>query len=238
MLPGLLGIEWMDLGWWLESSGSVFFWVCLVILFVECGLLFPFLPGDTLLFGVGLFVATGRLDLIPGAVWVDLTVALVLMTTAAFVGNVVGYEIGRRVGPPLYRRDGRLPSRRHFDRTHAFFRRHGPLALVAGRYVAFVRTYITVVAGAIEMERRRFLLWSLVGAASWVLSLGLLGYFLGASAPWLQENLELAMLAILTVFAVPLVYEAWLARHRDRETEEGSLAAELRERPQRGSDGW
>lgn len=225
--PMLFGIQWMDLGWWLENFGSVFFWVCLGILFVECGLLFPFLPGDTLLFSVGLFISTGELDVFPGNEFTELAIALVLMIAAAFSGNVVGYEIGKRVGPPLYRRDGRLPSRAQFDRTHDFFLRHGSAALVAGRFVAFVRTFITVVAGATRMERGKFLLWSFVGAVAWVLSLTLLGYFLGRSAPWLEGNIDYALLLILAVFAVPIAIEWWRERGRDHSSVEGSLAAEF-----------
>jgi membrane-associated protein len=228
VVPQVFGIEWMNLEWWLDNFGSVFFWVCLGILFVECGLLFPFLPGDTLLFSVGIFIATGRLDLFPGNEATELVIALVLMVGAAFLGNVVGYEIGRWVGPPLYRRDGRLPSRRHFDRTHDFFQRHGSVALVVGRFVAFVRTFITVVAGAIRMERRRYLLWSFVGAVAWVLSLTLLGFFLGASVPWLQDEIDYALLLILAVFAIPLVIEWWRNRGQDRHGHvDGSLGAEL-----------
>ena len=82
----------------------------------------------------------------------------------AFLGNVIGYEIGRWIGPPLYERDGRILKRKYFDQTTAFFDKHGNKALVIGRFVPFVRTYITVVAGVTRMERRRFFLWSAVGA--------------------------------------------------------------------------
>ena len=97
-----------------------------------------------------------------------------LLTVAAFLGNVAGYEIGRAVGPPLYERDGRILKRKYFDQTHAFFDKHGNKALVIGRFVPFVRTYITVVAGVTAMQRRRFFMWSAVGAVLWVLSITLL----------------------------------------------------------------
>ena len=93
-----------------------------------------------------------------------------LLTVAAFLGNVAGYEIGRAIGPPLYERDGRILKRKYFDQTHAFFDKHGNKALVIGRFVPFVRTYITVVAGVTAMQRRRFFMWSAVGAVLWVLS--------------------------------------------------------------------
>ena len=96
---------------------------------------------------------------------------------------MLGYEIGRWIGPPLYERDGRILKRKYFDQTDAFFDKHGNKALVIGRFVPFVRTYITVVAGVTRMERRRFFLWSAVGAVRGSLSITLLGYFLGRSVP-------------------------------------------------------
>ena len=218
--PLLLGIDWLDLEYWLEKFGETLFWISLVVVFVECGLLFPFLPGDTLLFSLGLFVATGQIDLFPGGKAAELAIAIAMLTVAAFAGNVAGYEIGRKAGPPLYERDGRLLKRRYFDRTGEFFDRHGPVALVMGRYVAFVRTFVTVVAGATGMPRRSFVLWSGVGAVLWVPSITLLGYFLG-NIPWLGDNLDFALLAILAVFAIPLVVEAW--RERRRESPAGDL---------------
>ena len=204
--PFLFGIDWLQLQWWLGHFGESLFWIGLVVVFIECGLLFPFLPGDTLLFSLGLFIATGQIDLFPGGVVTELAVSMTLLIAAAFGGNVVGYEIGRRIGPPLYRRNGRFIKRKHFDQTHEFFERHGSIALVLGRFVALVRTFITVVAGATGMRRRTFWLWSFVGAVLWVVSITLLGYFLGG-IPWLGDNLDFALLLILAVFAIPLILE-------------------------------
>ncbi|HET8961514.1 DedA family protein [Nocardioides sp.] len=210
--PMLLGMDWMDPVWWLERFGDAFFGLSLVILFVECGLFFPFLPGDTLLFAMGLFISRGDIDVFPGPDWVELLLALTSFTVAAFLGNVVGYEIGRAIGPPLYERDGRILKRKYFDQTEAFFDKHGNKALVIGRFVPFVRTYITVVAGVGRMDRRRFLVWSLVGAVFWVFSITLLGYFLGRTVPGLGENIDLVIMAILAFSVIPIVYEWW--RHR------------------------
>lgn len=217
VMPMLLGLDWMDPDWLLSQFGREFFWICLVFLFIECGLLFPFLPGDTLLFAVGLFVATGKIDIVPGGTVVELLFALTLMVAAAFAGNVSGYEIGRGVGPPLYERDGRIIKRKHFDLTREFFDRHGPIALVLGRFFAFVRTYITVVAGATRMPRERFLVWSFVGALLWVLSITMLGYWLGTAVPSLGDNLELAMIAIMIFFTIPMVWEVVRRRRRQEE---------------------
>jgi membrane-associated protein len=208
----LLGISWMDPNWLLDQFGSEFFWISLVFVFIECGLLFPFLPGDTLLFALGLFVATGKIDVFPGGEFVELLIVLVLMTAAAFAGNVVGYEIGRKVGEPLRHHDGRILKKKYLDKTHDFFERYGSTALVLGRFVPFVRTYITLVAGVTRMQRHRFLVWSAVGAVLWVVIVTLAGYFLGTAFPTLGENIDKAMVVILAFSLIPVAYEWW--RHR------------------------
>ncbi|MEO5653139.1 MAG: VTT domain-containing protein [Marmoricola sp.] len=209
--PLLFGIKWMDPNWLLDQFGPWFLWVCLLIVLVECGLFFPFLPGDTLLFAVGLFVSS-RGDIVPGPRATDLVLAMVLLFGAAFAGNVLGYEIGRAIGPPLYEREGRILKRKYFDQTTAFFDKHGSKALVIGRFVPFVRTYITVVAGVTRMHRQKFFVWSAVGAAAWVLSIVLMGYFLGQAFPALGENIDKAVIVILALSVVPIVIEWW--RHK------------------------
>ncbi|WP_242494880.1 DedA family protein [Nocardioides zhouii] len=219
--PLLLGIDWMDPNYLLDRFGAELFWISLLIVFVECGLFFPILPGDTLLFALGLFIVTGQLDLFDGPPFAELLVVMAALTTAAFVGNVVGYEIGRKLGPPLYERDGRIIKRKYFDQTTAFFDRHGNKALVIGRFVPFVRTYITVVAGVTRMDRARFFLWSLVGAVLWVISICLLGYFLGDAFPTLGESIDKLVIVIVAFSLIPIVVE-WV-RHRRT----GSPGAEI-----------
>ncbi len=223
--PMLLGIKWLDPDWLLSEFGGAFLWVSLAMVFVECGLFFPFLPGDTLLFALGLFIAGGKYDVLG----IDnkaagLAVAMSMLTVAAFLGNVAGYEIGRRIGPPLYQRDGRIIKRAHLDKTSAFFEKHGNKALVIGRFVPFVRTYITVVAGVTLMERRRFFTWSAVGAVLWVVSVTALGYFLGETFPALGENIDYAVLVILGFSVIPILYE-YIKRRRRRERERRAAAA-------------
>jgi membrane-associated protein len=210
--PLLLGMDWMDPQWLLDRFGEALFWLSMAIIFVECGLFFPFLPGDSLLFAMGLFIAGENVDVFPGPPGVDLAAALVLFTIAAFGGNVAGYEIGRKLGPPLYERDGRVLKQKYFDQTRAFFDRHGNKALVIGRFVPFVRTYVTVVAGVTRMDRGRFFLWSLIGAVLWVLSITLAGFFLGAAFPSLGENIDKAIIVIIGVSLLPIAWEWW--RHK------------------------
>jgi membrane-associated protein len=190
----------MDPQWLLEQFGAQFFWVSVAIVFVECGLLFPILPGDSLLFAIGLFIAQGLIH-------VNLVVACVVLSAFAFLGNVVGYEIGRFAGRPLYEREGRFIKRKYFDDTHAFFEGHGAKALVIGRFVPIVRTFITVVAGVGRMDRRHFFTWSAVGAVLWASGVTMLGYFLGQAFPILKDKLELAIVVIVAVSLVPMTIE-------------------------------
>ncbi|HNQ05855.1 MAG TPA: VTT domain-containing protein [Tetrasphaera sp.] len=195
-----LGPNWMDPAWLLERFGNQFFWVSTAIVFVECGLLFPILPGDSLLFAVGLFIANKTLHF-------NIVSACLILSIAAFLGNVVGYEIGRAVGTPLYERQGRFINKANFDKTHDFFDRYGAKALVLGRFVPIVRTFITVVAGVGKMERRHFFVWSGVGAVLWATGVTLAGYFLGSAFPSLKDHLEAVILLIVAVSVIPMVLE-------------------------------
>ncbi len=216
--PLLLGISWMSPDWLLNQFGTTLFWLSLVIIFVECGLFFPFLPGDTLLFAMGLFIVTERIDVFHTSHQIELLIALVLFSLAGFLGNVAGYEIGRLLGPRLYHRDGRVLKQKYFDQTTAFFDRHGNKALVIGRFVPFVRTYITVVAGVTMMTRRRFFLWSAIGAVAWVVSITVLGYTLGKTFPTLGENIDLAIIVIVVLTGIPIAFEWW--RHKRTSSKE------------------
>jgi len=196
-----LGPSWMDPSHLLNTYGI---WVAVLVVFIECGLLFPILPGDSLLFTIGVFIASGTLDL-------NLFVACAILTVAAFLGNVVGYEIGRVVGPPIYDRDGRILKREYFDKTHEFFDKYGNKALVLGRFVPIVRTFITLVAGVGRMDRRRFFTWSALGAVLWACGVTILGYFLGG-IDIIKNNIEAALILIVAVSVLPMVIE--YLRHR------------------------
>ena len=223
----LLGPEWIDPQWLLDRFGDQFFWVSVAIVFIECGLLFPILPGDSLLFSVGLFIARGDIGL-------NIGVAVVVLSSAAFAGNVTGYEIGRAIGTPLYEREGRFINKRYFDQTHVFFERHGAKALVIGRFVPIVRTFITVVAGVSRMDRRHFLTWSAVGAVLWATGLTLLGYALGGVAV-IHDNLEAAILVIVAFSVLPMVVE-YVRHRRGRESEAAEAVEELIEETEEALD--
>jgi membrane-associated protein len=191
----------MDPSYLLNTYGI---WVAVLVVFIECGLLFPILPGDSLLFTIGVFIASDTLHM-------NLFVACAILTVAAFLGNVVGYEVGRVVGPPIYERDGRILKREYFDKTHEFFEKYGNKALVLGRFVPIVRTFITLVAGVGRMERRRFFTWSALGAVLWACGVTILGYFLGG-IDLIKNNIEAALMLIVAVSLLPMVIE--YLRHR------------------------
>lgn len=205
--------QWLSPDFLLQKFGVALFWLGIIVLFVECGLFFPFLPGDTLLFAMGLFIAEGKVDIVPGDHIVDLTVALVVYVAAAFAGNVVGYEIGDRIGPRIYHRDGRVIKRKYLDQTSEFFDRHGHSALIIGRFVPFVRTYITLVAGVTRMDRRKFFVWSAIGAVLWVVSIMVIGYVLGQTFPSLGKYIDLVTYGLLAVTVLALAVEWVRKRH-------------------------
>ncbi|GAB3856678.1 VTT domain-containing protein [Nocardioides maradonensis] len=213
--------KWLSPDFLLKEFGAALFWVGIGVLFVECGLLFPFLPGDTLLFAMGLFIAEGKVDIIPGGHFGDLLFAIVVYCAAAFAGNVSGYMIGDRVGPVIYEREGRIVKREYLEQTSAFFDRHGHSALVIGRFVPFVRTYITLVAGVTRMNRKVFFVWSAIGAVAWVCSLLLIGYGLGQTFPSLGKYIDLVTYGLLAVTVIGLVYEIWKKRHEQKPALEG-----------------
>lgn len=202
-----LGPDWLNADKLLQSLGPSAFWVSLLVIFVECGLFIFFMPGDSLLFTIGLVIQNPR----PLDLHVNIVVACALLTAAAFLGNVVGYEIGRAVGTPLYSRSGRLLKREHFDKAHLFFEKHGSKAIVLARFVPVVRTFITAVAGVSQMDRRKFFTFSFIGALLWATGVTLLGYFLG-QVELVRNNIEVMLILIVGLSLVPVLVE--YVRHR------------------------
>jgi membrane-associated protein len=183
----------------------------LFIVFAECGLLIGFfLPGDSLLFTAGLFVAGGSLH-------VPLWLLCVLVSAVAIAGNVVGYWIGRKAGPPIVeRRDSRIFKQEYVDKTFEFFDRYGPRAIVLARFVPIVRTFITVVAGVGKMNFRKYVLYSSIGGVLWGTGVTLLGYFLGRFE-FVHANIELILIAIVLVSVLPAVFELLRSRSKRRD---------------------
>ena len=195
----------------LESAGPIAIWVAAAIIFAECGLLIGFfLPGDSLLFVVGLLIGNGTID-------VPLWAACALLFVAALAGNLVGYWVGRRAGPTIFsREDSRIFKRKYIDHTEEFFNRYGAVAIILGRFIAIVRTFITVLAGVGRMDFKRYALYSAIGALAWAVGLTVLGYLIG-NVPAIKDNLEIAIIVIVLVSVLPIVIHR-LAQRRNATT--------------------
>ena len=189
---------------WLVANYGVWIYVILfAIVFAETGLVVtPFLPGDSLLFVCGALAAVGGLDM---------TLLVVVLISAAVIGDSVNYSFGRWLGPRVFREDRKWLNRKHLDRTHEFYERHGGKTIVIARFVPIIRTYAPFVAGIGAMDYARFLAYNVGGAVLWVVSLGYAGYFFG-NIPWVKQNLSLVILGIIVLSMVPLVVE--YLRHR------------------------
>ena len=203
-----LGPEWLKPDTILEWLGPWALVGLAVIIFAECGLLLGFfLPGDSLLFTAGLFVADG-------AIATPLWAVCALLLGAAVLGNVCGYWIGRSAGPAVFDRPrSRLFKPAHVGKTQEFFDRYGNRAIVLGRFVPIVRTFITVMAGVGKMDARRYLSYSMIGGVAWAAGVTLLGYWLGQFA-FVKANIELMLIAIVLLSVLPMIIEVLRARRQ------------------------
>ena len=182
-----------------------------VVVFAETGLVVtPILPGDSLLFAAGALAATGALDI---------TVLLVLLVTAAVLGDAVNYAIGRAIGPRIFRSVDRTSfwqralNREHLDRTHQFFEKYGGKAVVLGRFVPIVRTFVPFVAGAGAMTYSKFAVFNIGGALLWVGVCTLAGYGFG-NVPVVKENFSLFTIGIIFISLIPIGLEWFRGRTR------------------------
>jgi membrane-associated protein len=168
----------------------------LVIVFIETGLLFPILPGDSLLFTGGLLSATEHP---PVSIWLLLPAVMV----TAFAGDQCAYWIGRAIGPALFHKeDTRLFKKHYVTETHAFFEKHGPKTIILARFVPIVRTFMPVLAGVSKMDYRKFVTFDIVGAVLWGGGVTVLGYFLG-NIEFIRKNIEPIFLLIVLISILP-----------------------------------
>lgn len=218
LIVPLLLPDWMDPEYLIHALGNWALWGVALILIIECSI-FPILPGDSLLFTVGMFVAlTPPAITFPGMSQpMVLVVSCVVLMVAAVLGNVFGYYVGRWIGPAIFKpREGfwgRVFDPKRVDQTHALMERYGPRALVLARFVPFARTFITLIAGIGRMDFRRFITWTGVGAVIWAAGLTVLGYFLG-TIPFISHNLELVLVIIVLISVVPMLVEYLRERHK------------------------
>jgi membrane-associated protein len=204
-----LGPDIINAQYWIDLFGPWALAGVMVIIFVEVGLLFPILPGDSLLFTAGALTASQEIDLGVG-IW-QLVPILVL---TAFAGTQSGYWIGRGVGTKLFDRpDGKIFKRKHIDLTHSYFETYGGRTLVIAQFVPFVRTYASVAAGVGRMPYGHFVRFNAIGVVLWAGGVTILGYVLG-SISFVSKNIEILLLVIVAVSVLPVVVEVLRERRK------------------------
>ena len=187
-----------------QTYGAWVYALLFVIVFVETGVVvMPFLPGDSLLFVVGTLCGAGLMDL---------PLAMGVLITAAILGDQVNYSIGRAVGPRVFGwEQSRWFNRRAFDQAHAFYEKYGGITIVVARFMPFIRTFAPFVAGVAEMTRSRFTAYNVGGALLWVVSITTAGVLFG-NIPWVKENLDKIIWAMILIPGLVAIFGAWKAR--------------------------
>jgi membrane-associated protein len=189
----------------IQAYGTWTYAILFLIVFIETGLvIMPFLPGDSLLFAAGTFAALGALD-----VWL----LWLIIFVAAVLGDTINYWIGNKIGPRAFDQDLPFLKRDYLEKTQAFYEKHGGKTIILARFVPIVRTFAPFVAGVGTMNYRRFFTFNVLGAFLWATIFVFLGYFFG-NIPFVKQNFELAILAIVLISVVPMVIEYVRGRAR------------------------
>jgi membrane-associated protein len=182
-----------------------------VVIFAETGLVvFPLLPGDSLLFLAGAVVASSG---------IDIHLLVLTLFVAAVLGDSLNYGVGRYIGPKAFNRPhetrlGRWLKPEYLDRTHRFYEKYGGFTIIIGRFVPIVRTFAPFLAGVGAMTYRKFIAYNVIGAAAWVGSLAYAGYLFG-NIPWIKQNLAWIVVGIVCVSLLPMAVQ-FVKEHRSR----------------------
>lgn len=194
-----------------QAYGAWVYALLFAIIFVETGVVvFPFLPGDSLLFVVGALCGAGLMSL---------PLVLALLVAAAILGNQCNYTIGRHVGPRVFQwENSRWFNRHAFDQAHAFYEKYGGITLIAARFMPFLRTFAPFVAGVAQMTRSKFTLYDVTGALLWIGGVTMAGYLFG-NIPWVKEHLDKIIWGAILLPGLIVLFGAWKARRAGREFE-------------------
>jgi membrane-associated protein len=197
-------------------------WLMLFIVFAETGLMIGFfLPGDSLLFVAGIYSGSLVDTLLPGGTgsdFVDVLILIILVSICGIIGNMLGYWFGKKSGPFLFtRKDTLLFKRKHLLRAKEFYDKHGGQAIVFARFLPIVRTFAPIIAGIVQMDRKKFMFYNIVGCISWVASMLLAGHYLDKFFIRnfdfdLKQHLELIVLGIVLVTTLPVVYKLFFGK--------------------------
>ncbi len=192
------------------AYGAWVYALLFLIIFTETGVVvMPFLPGDSLLFVVGALCGVGLMNM---------PLSMALLIAAAVLGNQTNYAIGRHFGPRVFQwEQSRFFNKRAFEQAHEFYERYGGITLVLARFMPFLRTFAPFVAGVAQMTRSRFTFYDVTGGTLWVVSLVGAGYLFG-NLPWVKENLDKIIWAMILIPGLIAIFGAWKARRTARST--------------------
>ncbi len=187
-----------------QAYGTWVYGLLFAIVFTETGVVvMPFLPGDSLLFVVGALSGLGVLSL---------PVSMLVLISAAILGDQVNYSVGRYFGPRVWQWEhSRFFNKRAFEQAHAFYEKYGGITIILARFMPFIRTFAPFVAGVAEMSRAKFTFYNVIGALIWVLSLTTAGYLFG-NIPWVKEHLDKIIWVLIIVPGLIAIYGGWKAR--------------------------
>lgn len=218
----LLNFQWHDLinpQFYIEYGGL---WLLLFVVFAETGLFAGFfLPGDSLLFVAGIYSKDLAAQVLPSSnEYVDLVFLWVVISLAGILGNYVGYWFGKKSGPYLYqRKDTFFFKKKFLQRATDFYNQYGGWAIVAARFVPIIRTFAPIVAGVVQMDKKKFTYFNLIGCAAWVIVMLFTGHFLykwvyNNYAIDLKEHLEMIVIIIVAISTIPIVYKFFFAKDK------------------------
>ena len=218
----LLNFEWHDLinpQFYIEYGGL---WLLLFVIFAETGLFAGFfLPGDSLLFVAGIYSRDLASQLVPASnEIVDLILLWIIISIAGILGNYVGYWFGKKSGPFLYeRKDTFFFKKKYLVRATDFYNQYGGWAIVAARFVPIIRTFAPIVAGVVQMDKKKFTYFNMIGCVAWVATMLIAGHFL---YKWilskfnvdLKEHLEMIVIIIVAVSTIPIIYKFFFSKDK------------------------
>lgn len=190
------------------------------IIFAETGLFVGFfLPGDSLLFVTGLMIANSKSPFDSGAA--NLFYWIALISLAGIIGNMVGYWFGKKTGPLLFeRKDTLLFKRKHVIQAQEFYERRGSGTIILARFLPVVRTFAPIVAGVVNMDRKKFMFYNIVGSLAWVGSMTLAGYFMGENE-WVKHNFEKIVIGIVVITTGPVIVKMFFSKKKSPVLETG-----------------
>lgn len=209
--------EWIQIVWnWIrhpssaEATGAIAtagYPLMAIIIFVETGLLFPLLPGDSMLVFAGIFAAKGTLNIWLIQLW---------LIPCAIAGDAVSYWLGRKSGPMIFNRSkSKIFNPEHVEKARAFYDKHGGKSIIIARFMPIVRTFVPVIAGVAQMPYKQFGFYNIIGGVAWISSMSFLGYFLGGIFPQIATHIEKVIIVVVFLSIAPGIY-AWFKAMMDK----------------------